>query len=82
MQSAAAPAGPGYLSGLTPLEIEAARMGWATKKFPNELKRLQYLESIGDQLQRAGSLLLGYGVKVAARARAKAATDAITAAAG
>jgi hypothetical protein len=79
--------GPGYLSGLTPLEIEAARMGWATKKFPDELKRLQYLESIGDHLQRAGSLLLGYETKLfdrslvqAARARAKVASDAIAAA--
>jgi hypothetical protein len=56
MQSAAAQAGPGYLSGLSPLEIEVARLGWLTKKFPDELKRLQYLESIGDHLQRAGSL--------------------------
>jgi hypothetical protein len=74
--------GPGYLSGLTPLEIEAARMGWATKKFPDELKRLQYLESIGDHLQRAGSLLLGYQLKcadqniVAAARKNQAATGA------
>jgi hypothetical protein len=87
MQSAAAPAGPGYLSGLTPLEIEAARLAWATKKFPDELKRLQYLETIGDHLARAGSLLLGYQTKLsdrsliaAAQARAKVAADAIAAA--
>jgi hypothetical protein len=57
--------GPGFLSGLSSLEIEAVRMSWATKRYPNELKRLQYLESIGDHLQRAGSLLLGYQMKVA-----------------
>jgi hypothetical protein len=81
--------GPGYLSGLTPLEIEAARMGWATKRYPDELRRLQYLESIGDHLQRAGQLLLGYQMKVAdqslvaaARARSKVANDAIAAATG
>jgi len=79
--------GPAFLSGLTPLEIEAARMGWATKRYPDELRRLQYLESIGDHLQRASSLVLGYGVKLAdqslvraARARAKVASDAIAAA--
>ena len=64
-------------------------MGWATKKFPDELRRLQYLESIGDHLQRAGSLLLGYETKLfdrslvrAARARAKVASHAIAAATG
>jgi hypothetical protein len=79
--------GLGFLSGLTPLEIEAARMGWATKWYPDELRRLQYLESIGDHLHRAGSLLLGYQMKVAdqslvaaARACAKVASDAIAAA--
>jgi hypothetical protein len=88
MQSAAAPAGPGYLSGLSPLEIEAARLGWVTKKFPDELRRLQYLESIGDHLQRARSLLLGFQVKVAdqslvraPQARSEVASDAIAAAA-
>ena len=55
IQSAAAPTGPGYLSGLPPLEIEAARLGWVTKKFPDELRRLQYLESIGDRLARPDS---------------------------
>jgi hypothetical protein len=57
--------GPGYLSGLSPLEIEAARLGWATKKFPEELKRLQYLETIGVHLQRASQLLLECQMKVA-----------------
>jgi hypothetical protein len=53
------------------------------------LRRLQYLESIGDHLQRAGQLLLGYQMKVAdqslvaaARARSKVASDAIAAATG
>lgn len=64
-------------------------MGWATKRYPDELRRLQYLESIGDHLQRAGQLLLGYQMKVAdqslvaaARARSKVASDAIAAATG
>jgi hypothetical protein len=79
--------GPGFLSGLSPLEIEAARLGWCTKRYPDELKRLQYLESIGDHLQRASQLLLGYQTKLsdqslvrAAQARAKVAADAIAAA--
>jgi len=51
------------------------------------LRRLQYLESIGDHLRRAGALVLGYQMKVAdqslvaaARARLKVASDAIAAA--
>jgi hypothetical protein len=79
--------GPGFLSGLTPLEIDAVRASWSAKKFPDELKRLQYLETIGDHLQRAGSLLLGYETKLsdrglveAAMRRSKIASDAIAAA--
>jgi hypothetical protein len=78
--------GPGFLSGLSPLEIEAARLGWSTKKFPDETRRLKYLEGVADHLQRASQLLLGYQVKLsdqslfrAAQARAKVADDAIAA---
>ncbi|MGA7385737.1 MAG: hypothetical protein WBW81_13905 [Methylocella sp.] len=51
------------------------------------LRWLQYLESIGDHLRRAGAPVLGYQMKVpdqslvaAARARSKVASDAIAAA--
>jgi hypothetical protein len=79
--------GTGIFEGLSPLEIEAARLGWVTKKFPDELRRLQYLESLSDRLARAGQLLLGYQTKLAdqslvraARAWSKVASDAILAA--
>jgi hypothetical protein len=79
--------GPGFLSGLTPLEIEVARTNWSSKKFPDELRRLKYLETIGGHLARASSLLLGYQTKLsdrglveASQRRAKVAADAIAAA--
>jgi hypothetical protein len=79
--------GPGFLSGLSPLEIEAARLAWSSKRYPDESRRLKYLESIGDHLARASQLLLGYQTKVsdqslvrAAQARSKVAADAIAAA--
>jgi hypothetical protein len=79
--------GPGFLSGLSPLEIEAARLAWSSKRYPDESRRLKYLESIGDHLARGSQLLLAYQMKLsdqslvrAAQARAKVASDAIAAA--
>jgi hypothetical protein len=55
---------PKRAHGLSPLEIEAARLAWSSKRYPDESRRLKYLESIGDHLARASQLLLGYQTKV------------------
>ena len=48
--------GPEFLSGLTALEKEACRAAWATKKFPDELKRLQYLETLAVHLHQRSTI--------------------------
>jgi hypothetical protein len=78
----------GFLTGLTPLEVEHTRQKWRRKRFPDECKRIDLLERDAEHLNRGGSLLISYQRKcsypaiVAAAAQSRDAAQKAIAAAG
>jgi hypothetical protein len=79
---------PGYLSGMSPTEVAHTGDLWAQRKYPDEVKRLAYLEGLETHLRRAGQLLIGYQRQCAdqrivlAVKKSRAAATAVIAAAG
>jgi hypothetical protein len=77
----------GFLTGLTPLEVEYDRAKWARKRYPDECKRIDLLEKDAEHLARGGNLLISYqrkcsdpAIVAAANASRDAAQKAIAAA--
>lgn len=53
------------MTGLTAAERDHVRQLWARKRLPDECKRIDLLEKDMTHLERAGSLLIGYQLKMA-----------------
>jgi hypothetical protein len=77
----------GFLTGLTPLEVEHVRAKWARKRYPHEMERIDLLKRDAEHLNRGGSLLISYqrkcsdpAIVAAAKASSDAAQKAIAAA--
>lgn len=60
--------GPAMLSGLSPAEVEAFRLLWQRKRWPNELARIAVLEKAGGAVNLGAQLLLSHSTKMAAAA--------------
>jgi hypothetical protein len=80
---------PPMLSGLSQPEVEAFRLAWQQKRWPDELRRIDVLENAAGHVSRGGQLLISHQRKMAAPAivaEAKkfqqASADAVRAATG
>lgn len=59
---------PAMLTGLSPSDVEAFRLQWQLKRWPNEKKRIEQLEKAAGAVNLGGQLLLSHPQKMAAAA--------------
>jgi hypothetical protein len=55
----------GFLTGLSTMERDHIRQTWRQKRWPDEMKRIEQLESDADHLMRGGQIVVSYPAKCA-----------------
>jgi hypothetical protein len=55
----------GFLTGLSTMEQDHIRQTWRQKRWPDEMKRIEQLESDAEHLARSGQIVVSYPTKCA-----------------